>query len=156
MKRIILSAALAVSLYGCQSDESAPLSTNDGPVAVEFTEVGNNEMMGSENFTASNLVIDNEADWNALKMQMDAYNHFSAGFTETDIDFAAYRIIAVIDEVRLSGGYDIFVTAVTESDRQVVVDVQHTEGGAGAGATVITQPFHIVKIPQGDLPVVFE
>lgn len=156
MKRIILTAALAVSLYSCESDESEALNTNDGPVEVAFTEIGDNEMMGSENFSAANLVIDNEAGWNALITQMDLYNPYSENFTETDIDFSAYKIIAVIDELRNYGGYDIKIVSVSRDREQIRVDVQHSDSGPGNAATVLTQPFHIVKIPQSDLPIVFE
>jgi len=156
MKRIILSAALAVSLYSCQSDESEALNTNDGPIAVEFTEIGDQELMGSENFTASNLVIDNDADWNALKIQMDLYNPYSEGFTETDIDFSQFKIIAVIDELRNHGGFDINIVSVSRDREQITVNVEHSDSGPGNAATVLTQPFHIVKIQQTDLPVVFE
>lgn len=156
MKRIILTAALAVCLYSCQSEESETLNTNDGPVAVEFSQIGKNEMMGAENVSEANLVIDNLEDWNTLKSQMDLYNQYSAGFAETEIDFSLYRIIAVIDEVRMYGGFSIDVVSVTNDRESIVVDVERSEGGPGAGATVITQPFHIVKIPVSDLPVVFE
>ncbi|MGQ2984966.1 protease complex subunit PrcB family protein [Flavobacterium sp.] len=156
MKRIILSAALAVSLYSCQSDESGALNTNDDPIAVEFTVIGDQELMGSENFPASNLVIDNDADWNALKTQMDLYNPYSEGFTETDIDFSQFKVIAVIDELRNNGGNDINIVSVSRDREQITVNVEHSDSGPGNVATVLTQPFHIVKIEQTDLPVVFE
>ena len=156
MKRIILTMALGLSLFGCQSEESELLAANDGPVAVEFTQIGKNEMMGAENVPEANLVIDNAEDWNTLKAQMDQFNQYTSGFDETEIDFSLYRVIAVIDEVRMYGGYSIDVVSVSNDRDRIVVDVERSEGGPGAGATVITQPFHIVKIPVSDLPVVFE
>ncbi|WP_294818869.1 protease complex subunit PrcB family protein [uncultured Flavobacterium sp.] len=157
MKRIILAAAMAVSLYSCQDDDSGPIATtNNGPVAVTFTEIGNQELMGSENFEVPRLVIDNEADWNALKAQMDLYNPYSAGFTENDIDFSQYKVIAVIDELRTSGGYDITIASVSRDREQITVHIEHSDSGPGNAASVLTQPFHIVKIPYSPLPVVFE
>lgn len=156
MKRIILTMGLAGMLLSCQSEESEPLAANTNPSSVEFTEIGNGELMGSENFTASALVIENEEQWNALKAQMDLFNHYSEGFTENNIDFSEYRIIAVIDELRNYGGYDITVASITETDGQLIVDVENSDGGPGSAATVMTQPFHIVKIQRSNLPVVFE
>jgi hypothetical protein len=156
MKRIILTVGLAAMLLSCQSEESGPLDANTNPSSVEFTEIGDGELMGSENFTASALVIENEEEWNALKNQMDVYNHYSELFTETEIDFTQFKIIAVIDELRTSAGYNITIASITESNNQLVVDVENSDGGPGSAATVMTQPFHIVKIQRSNLPVVFE
>jgi len=156
MKRIILTVGLAAMLLSCQSEESEPLATNTNPSSVEFTEIGDGELMGSENFEESKLVISNEEQWSALKSQMDTYNHYSEFFTETQIDFTQHKIIVVIDELRTSGGYNITIASITQNNNQLVVDVDNTGGGPGNAATVMTQPFHIVKIPHTNLPVVFE
>lgn len=147
---------LAAFIVSCQNDEGQPLTSGNDPIAVGFTLIGDGELMGDENITGSNLVIDNEADWNALKTQMDLFNPYSQYFTETDIDFSAYKVIAVIDELRTSGGYDITIASITDNDGQLVVDVENSNPTEANVTTVMTQPFHIIKIPNTDLPVVFE
>ncbi len=156
MKKIIVTAILATFIASCQSDDSQPADGGDHTIPVGFTLIGDGELMENESIPASNLVIDNETDWNALKTQLDLHNPHSQDLTETTIDFSEFKVIAVIDELRNYGVDDVSTVTVTQTNGQIIVNSHHSDPDPGNAQIVLTQPFHIVKAPQSDLPVIFE
>jgi len=156
MRRIIFSALLLAAMVGCQNDDAA--TTNNEPALLEFTVVGKENLYGNgaEDIDEGNLVINDDASWQALLGKMTAVNNLPSNFGDTNIDFSQWTVIASFDQIQAYGGYSVDVVSVTEEDEQIVVDIEKSGGGQGAAATVITQPFHIVKIPKTTLPVTFE
>jgi hypothetical protein len=75
-------------------------------------------------------------------------------FDETDIDFSAYQVIAIFDEIHGSGGWSIDITGIVEYSDKIVVRVTHLK--TGYFSAVLTQPYHIVKIPVSDKKIVFQ
>lgn len=147
MKLFVL--VLAVLLQGCSSDATQASQAIDAVLIGQGNLYGN----GAENIPKQNIVIRNQSDWNALKQKMDTRNPVSNSFSETAIDFDAFQIIAVFDEIKGSGGHSIDITGIVENDDRIVVTIQNLNSG---GATsVMTQPYHIVKIPKSKKQVVF-
>lgn len=145
MKTIVLifSIMLAVS---CDSD-TVTVQTTD----ITFIEIGQGSLNGTEGVLESNLVINNQTDWQSLIDQMDAINNISGGFSETEIDFDNYIVLAVILSVK-PAGWEVEINCVKENDDNILVVIEETE----FDNTVISQPFHIVKIAVNDKPVIFE
>lgn len=85
---------------------------------------------------------------------MDKTNNVTKNFTTTTIDFNKYQIIAVFDNIKTTGGYSIDITSVVENRNNIVVTIKRLL--TGDNSTVMTQPFHIVKIPKTTKPIVFE
>jgi hypothetical protein len=154
MRKIIFSGSLLASIVSCQSDGGTEVLNQ----AVSFTQIGKNNLYGNggENIPSGKVVINDVVTWENLLEQVDTVNPVSSEFIETDIDFAAFTVIAIFDEIRLSAGYDVEIVSVSKTDGAITVDVENHDGGSGAAATVITQPFNIVKIPHTTLPVAFE
>jgi len=109
---------------------------------------------GAEGISEQNLIISDQTTWNDLITQMNSVNNVSDNFTETDIDFSEYKIIAVFDEIKGNGSHSLELDIISNSEN-IIVNVTDLalEGNA---TTVITQPFHIVKISNSDLPIIFE
>ncbi len=145
MKTIVLifSIMLAVS---CDSDTVTVQATD-----ITFIEIGQGSLNGTEGVLESNLVINNQTDWESLIDQMDAINNTSGGFSETEIDFDNYIVLAVILGVKPTG-WEVEINCVKENDDNVLVTTEETE----YVSAVISQPFHIVKIPVNDKSVIFE
>ncbi|PZR19536.1 MAG: hypothetical protein DI539_13655 [Flavobacterium psychrophilum] len=159
MRKIIFSGLLLAAMVSCQNDDASTTNnSNSDPSLVEFTSVGKENLYGNgaEEINESNLVINDNAAWQDLLGQMTTVNDLPFGFGDPNVDFSQWTVIATFDKVQMSGGFAIDVVSVTEENGGVVVDVEKTGGGSGAEATVITQPFHIVKIPKTNLPVTFE
>jgi hypothetical protein len=98
------------------------------------------------------MVITNTTDWQSLLDQMNSNNSNETNdFTEINIDFDNYIVIAVFLEVKPVNWF-VEITTIIENETNIVVSQEDTEGGF----TTIEQPYHIVKIPITDKPIVFE
>ena len=144
---LILSIFLATSCSGDDDNQTAQSTT------VTFTEIGKGvlEGNGEEGIIQSNMVINNITDWQNLITQMNSFNNVTDNFSETNIDFSTHQIIAIFKEVKPTN-CEVEISSITENDNNLSVSVVETE----YDFTVVTQPFHIVKIPITDKPIEFE
>ena len=148
MKKIkILLFLFGVGLLSnCNNEDSVTQSTE-----VNFTEIGKGTLNGSEGISQSNITITNTTDWQNLISQMNTVNNVSGSFTETNIDFDEFMVFAIFLEVK-PNGWEIEIQNIVENDNNLVVSKIETE----FATTVITQPFHIVKIPKSNKPIIVE
>lgn len=144
---LILSIFLATS---CSSDDASQTAQS---TPITFTEIGKGAIFGNgtEGIAQSNIVIDNTTDWQNLMTQMDSFNNITNEFSETNIDFNIYTVIAIFLEVKPSG-WEVEISNIEENNTNIMVSKTETE----ADNSVITQPFHIVKIPITNKPIEFE
>jgi hypothetical protein len=151
MKKLY-SLFLLLVLASCSSDDDSKIASQSiSPIEIGVGTLYGN---GSENIVQQNTVITNQADWISVVNQMDLVNNTSSGFTELNIDFNTYQILVAFDQVRPTGGFSIAIDTVVETENSIEATVNIT--GPGELATmVMTQPFHIIKIPISTKPVVF-
>ena len=151
MKNYVTLFVLTLFICSCSSDDSEPAMTS-----VETSLIGKGNLYGgsSQGVDQQNIVINTTADWNDLITLFDAANDVSSSFTETDIDFTNFTVIVAIDEVKGNGGHELDLD-VNSNSQNIVVTVTDLSP-EGNATTVITQPYHIVKIPKNTLPVIFE
>ncbi|WP_299365322.1 protease complex subunit PrcB family protein [Winogradskyella sp.] len=109
---------------------------------------------GAEGIEKQNIVISNRKDWDDLLEKMNSVNNVSDSFSETEIDFSKFKVIAVFDEVKTTGGHSIELN-ITEHKDSVLVEVVH-KSPEGMATTVLTQPYYITKIMKNDLPIRFK
>lgn len=161
MKKTIL-ILVSIIFIGCNSNEDEPNSIPFVPITISPLNVGKGDLNGSEEVNQQNINIDNNTDWSNLKNQIDAQyitmglgNYFTDNiFTETNIDFQNFTLIAAFDQIYGNGGHSIDIINIVEYETNIVVTVQNLQ--TGNLTTVMTQPFHIVKIPITTKPIVFE
>jgi len=153
MKKILLFAVLAFAAIGCQDDEAQAID----PVTIEFSQVGKSELYGNgeEDIEGGNLVINSDTEWQAMLTQMATVNPLPDGFS-ADVDFSQFTVIAAFDPIRPNGGHSIDIVSVIEADREITINVNNLGPEGGNATLVMTQPYHIIKIPKTTLPVVFE
>ena len=151
MKKTIFIILFSILISGCRS-----YNNNSEIIKIEATLIAKDNLYGNgaEGINKQNLVITNKSIWNNLIAQMNAVNNVSNSFSETEIDFSKYVVIAVFDEIKSNGGYSLALT-ITDNSENIMVNVT-TIAPQGFATTVITQPFHIVKILKSDLPIIFE
>jgi hypothetical protein len=144
---LILSIFLATS---CSSDDN---NTTTQSTPITFTEIGKGGLFGNgaEGIAQSNMVIDNTTDWQNLMNQMNSVNNVTNEFSETNINFNAYTVIAIFLEVK-QNGWEVEISNIEENTTNITVSKTETE----SDNLVITQPFHIVKIPITNKPIEFE
>ena len=148
MKHVFI--ILIVVLVSCYSNDDNSYKN------VNFSLIGKNELYGNgtENIEKSNLIIENTTSWNDLIDKMNTVNNVSDNFTETDIDFSQYIVIAVFDEIYSNGGHSIDIVDVVENNTNLIVKIDNLM--TGDASSVITQPFHIVKIAKTENQIIFE
>jgi len=123
---------------------------------VEFTQIGQDNLYGNgqENITKQNLVISESNSWNELIDKINTVYDVSSGFTETDIDFTNFMVIAIFDNIKPNGGHSIDIMKVLENKNQITITIKNVL--KGDATTVMTQPFQIVKISKSDKLIIFE
>jgi len=139
------------SFSGCGINPPTQFPREITPVLVVQGELYGN---GQEGIAEQNLVIKMQNEWNSLLESMNSVNDVCESFTETEIDFNNYLVIAVFDEVRGSSGCSISIKSITEYKDSIIVDVQKVV--TVNGADVMNQPFYIAKIPVTNKSVVFK
>ena len=145
MKTTLLILTLVTALLGCNEK-------NEISKEMAFAEIGKGHLSGNgdEGIEKSNLVIKTKTDWETLMQKMNTSGNVTDNFTETDIDFNTYMVIAVFLEVK-SSGWQVEITKITENRTNLVIDTNEIE----SINTVITQPFHIVKIVKTEKQIIF-
>ncbi|KQT17586.1 hypothetical protein ASG31_09300 [Chryseobacterium sp. Leaf404] len=146
---LILFSALFFILNSCQDDEeNVAVQT-----PVSFSLIGKGNFYGGTYVTPQKSVINNTTDWNNFLTQVNAQTNVSDSFTETNINFSQFMLIVVVDQVQNSGGHSIDIMTAIENSQNITIDVEKLLNGNAA--TVITQPYHIVKIQKSTKPVIF-
>ncbi|ESU27121.1 hypothetical protein FLJC2902T_22290 [Flavobacterium limnosediminis JC2902] len=160
MKKIVVCFLLVLN-FGCTDNDDNELSPEPfTPVAITPTLIGKNNLNGSEGISQQTTVITNETDWNTFKNEIDSYyqpfgiNYTEDYFSETTIDFTSYTVIVIFDQVYGNGGHTIDITDITEYEETIIVTVENLQ--TGNATSIMTQPYHIVKIPLAAKPIVFE
>lgn len=142
---------VSVILMQCKSNVTQSNMNNlDEMLIVK----GNLYGAGAEGIEKQHEVITNAEEWSSLMSKMDTVNKVSEEFSETDIDFSEYSIIAVFDEVRNSGGHGLDLEIIRNSE-DIVIEVIY-DGPEENATMVMTQPFYIAKIKKQDLPITFK
>jgi len=183
MKNIIKIAVLSMVLINCGSDnngidiDNSGSINNDGNINdnsndtpttfesqnIDFITISKGYYLyydeGSEEI--QNIVFTNSYEWKSflgeLSNELDCFdpnNEWNCSL-EMDIDFTAYQVIATIDIWRPSTGWHIEISTITELEDEIKVTA-NAEQREGSLLTVMTQPYHVVKIPKIDKTIVFD
>ena len=148
MKKLILIFISIFMLISCNNDDN-----NDDTQNVNPTLIGKGNLMGSEGIPSQNIVIDNDVSWNAVISLIDQYR-IEQLFTSTNVDFTQDQLIAVFDNTHENEGHTINITDITENNTNIVVTIETSY--TPTFLPVMIQPFHIVKIPKSNKPVIFQ
>jgi hypothetical protein len=150
MKILISILAISILTFSCSNDSGSQTKL------VEFTEIAKGFLAGdgAEGIIEQNIVINNESDWNDLKTKMNTVNNETDKFSETEIDFTIYQIIAVFDQIYTNGGYSINITNISENETNIFVKIENLL--KGNDTFIITQPYYLAKILNSDLTVILQ
>ncbi|TPN86818.1 hypothetical protein [Aquimarina algicola] len=152
MKNNFLIILLSIFALSCSSDDKNLEMTDVESIVIAKDNLYGN---GEEGIMKQNLIISDQATWNDLITKMNSVNNVSDNFTEIDIDFSEYTVIAVFDTIKGNGGYSLKLD-ITSNSENVIVNVTSFVLEGGGATTVITQSFNIIKIHNSDLPIIFK
>ena len=160
MKNLFLLLVSFIILSCNNNDEPTPIPfvpVTISPTLISKRNVGVSSSVG---ISEQKTIYNEPTNWNLLLNQIESYylplgdDYLAQHFLETDIDFTNYTVIVVFDQVYGNGGHSIDITNITEYENNIVVTVENLL--TGNASSVITQPYHIVKIPKATKPIVFE
>lgn len=147
----LLGIVILLFALNCKSSENKAKMTKE---AIVLIGKGNLYGSGSEGIEKQNLIVTSPEEWKDLLNKMNAVNKVSDSFSETDIDFSEYTVIAVFDEVKNSGGHSLNLVIQETKDKFLVEVLRKSPDGIAT--SVMTQPYYIVKVPKSELPIIFE
>jgi len=126
---------------------------NFTPLNLEPIQVGKGSLIGSEGINPQNIVINNSTDWNNLLNLIDE-NRLEQLFSQTTIDFSTHQLVCVFDTIYTNLGHEITISTIVENENYISVTIQ--SGYTPTPISTMEQPFHIVKIPNINKPVIFQ
>ena len=144
MKTLFLAFIMIITLNGCSSDTSDPFV----PVAITPVLIGKG--FTYDTVTPGNLVINNQSDWATFLTTMSSV---SSTFVNTNVDFNIYEVIAIVDSQRGSTGYSVNIDSIIENESNITVEYSLL---VQDGFIDMVQPYHIVRIPKINKPVIFQ
>lgn len=147
----LLGIVILLFALNCKSTENQAKMKQENIVLIGK---GNLHGSGAEGIEKQNLIVTSSEEWKDLLNKINAVNKVSDSFSETDIDFSKYTVLAVFDEVKNSGGYSLNLV-IQETKDKILVEVLR-KSPDGIATSVMTQPYYIVKVPKSELPIVFE
>ncbi len=150
MKKALFFVLVSIVFFACSNDN------DDKIIAIELIEIGKGNLFGNgdEGIDQQNLIITDENSWIELMDQMNSVNIVTDDFTETNIDFSSYQIIAVFDEIKGNGGHSLSLN-VTQNSNNIIVSIIDVVP-QGNSTAIMTQPYNIIKIPNSNLPILFQ
>jgi hypothetical protein len=151
----VLFCIIATLLLSCSNNnetETPFTPVNITPILISKGYCNTDGLIGPQN-----TVISNQTTWNQFMSDLidsGIYTQTSPAFLETNVNFTDYKLLVVVDNFRPYTGFSINITNVIENENSINVTKQSTD--AGSGYSIMIHPFHIVKIPNIDKPVIFE
>lgn len=118
---------------------------------IEFTTIAKGTNCGYE--VADRRLIDSRGEWVEVWQQFTSDTIPAPSLPE--VDFLFYQVIAIFAGNKPTGGYSVEILAVEstnstsldESSLELTVEFREPQPGEPVSEE-ITQPYHIIKIPQ--------
>ncbi len=150
---LVLLALAACSSVGSSGSTPAPQGRPTVPVnapAEVFETIDIGDQSGVAGGELQMFKIETQAEWE------DFWSRHRGKVIPPppalSVDFSQEMVIAVVDQQRPSGGFQLEITGIEEVEGRLVVRVSKTIPGPDCIVTaVITQPFHVVGMAKSDL-----
>jgi PrcB C-terminal len=155
-QKIVLRFSLALFIFliggldACSAE--SPRTDNSGSGTVPVTTIQKGNFSGVR--APLQIVVRTPAEWESLWKRHASTQ--SPPSPAPVIDFRAEMVAGVFLGEKSTGGYEVEITKAELKDGSLVIYyLEKNPGSGGAAIQAITQPFHLVKLPKTDAPVVF-
>jgi len=146
--RLILCIFL-FGVLGCSSTIQPSKTLKKEEIVFSTISKGTLFGNGIEGILEEKFIIKNEKQWQVFLNKINSVNNVSSSFSEININFSNHNIICVFDTIRNTGGYAIEIERVfVEKKNLNIVYNKKEPGPMEMVTTIITQPYHIVKIEK--------
>jgi hypothetical protein len=108
---------------------------------VSFTSVAKGDLSGQQ--TAKQVTVRTPAEWKALWKDHSPTEKMPA------VDFTKNMVVGIFLGSKPSDGYDVEIVGVRAQEKDLVVEYVQTQPGRGTlAAQILTEPYHLVSVPQ--------
>ena len=146
--RLILCIFL-FGVLGCSSTIQPSKTLKKEEIVFSTISKGTLFGNGIEGILEEKFTITNEKQWQVFLNKINSVNNVSSSFSEININFSNHNIICVFDTIRNTGGYAIEIERIfIEKKNLNIVYNKKEPGPMEMVTTIITQPYHIVKIEK--------
>lgn len=146
--RLIL-CILLFGVLGCSSTIQPSKTLKKEEIVFSTISKGTLFGNGIEGILEEKFTIKNEKQWQVFLNKINSVNNVSSSFSEININFSNHNIICVFDTIRNTGGYAIEIERIfIEKKNLNIVYNKKEPGPMEMVTTIITQPYHIVKIEK--------
>ena len=146
--RLILCIFL-FGVLGCSSTIQPSKTLKKEEIVFSTISKGTLFGNGIEGILEEKFTIKNEKQWQVFLNKINSVNNVSSSFSEININFSNHNIICVFDTIRNTGGYAIEIERVfVEKKNLNRVYNKKEPDPMEMVTTIITQPYHIVKIQK--------
>lgn len=146
--RLILCIFL-FGVLGCSSTIQPSKTLKKEEIVFSTISKGTLFGNGIEGILEEKFTIKNEKQWQVFLNKINSVNNVSSSFSEININFSNHNIICVFDTIRNTGGYAIEIERIfIEKKNLNIVYNKKEPGPMEMVTTIITQPYHIVKIQK--------
>jgi hypothetical protein len=150
MTKFTLLILTFLTVYSCSTPND---SSNMINVESELIAKGDLSGIGTEDISNQYFSLTDQTEWVNFISQIDAINEVSSEFSQQNIDFSKYVVIAVIDEIRNTSGYAIDLEIKTNYEQIYIGSSLSSPDSDEIVLPVLSQPYHIVKIAKTNLPI---
>jgi len=152
MKSVISIFLVSIVLSGCPDNNNSNKSVQEMTFETIYKD---NLYGGTDIFEPKNFLFNMQDEWKSFLTKLDTENKVSDQF-DTSIDFSKYTVVAIIDELRNTGGFSIEVSKIIDNKEQIMIMVKNLSPQPTDMVTMtINQPFHIIKINKTDKEIAF-
>ena len=97
----------------------------------------------SEQQTARQVTVRTAAEWKAL------WKDHAPSAAMPAVDFSQVMVVGIFLGSKPSAGYEVEIVGVRTQDKDLVVEYVQKQPGRGTlAAQILTEPFHLVSVPQ--------
>ena len=147
MKKVVFYLVIIfIPLFfiGCKGGGYINIGDDDFPINLEYLAYsGINGDIDDDLQNRQIIIIRDEDEYERLYKQYNPYEDIPY------VDFMRYEVIAIISDVKRTGGYDIKIRSIKEYQNYILLDIVYQEPGSSCLVTeALTQPFVFVKIKR--------
>jgi hypothetical protein len=106
-----------------------------------FTNVAKGDVSGQQE--AKQVTIRTAAEWKTL------WKDHTPTEKMPDVDFSKHMVVGIFLGSRPSAGHDVEIVGVRTQEKDLIVEYTQKQPGRGTmAAQILTEPFHLVTVPQ--------
>ena len=154
---LFLLSITILLLISCSKDANEKPNPYEHKLELILLGKGNLSPSDIENpfLEQQNIAIKENEDWVEFLNTINTVNNVSQTFSDINIDFQLFDVIATIDSVKRNGGHTIEMTSISENIESIIVNIEKKSDGNCGLCSVITQPYYIAKIPKRNKEIEF-